>query len=39
MSSANPGLSYDDAPPFSVPLRYFLTAPLFGMTKRAGNCR
>ncbi len=35
MSSANPGLSYDDAPPFSVPLRYFLTAPLFGIAAGA----
>ena len=24
-------LSYDDAPPLSVPLRYFLTAPLFAI--------
>ncbi|MCB1920150.1 MAG: hypothetical protein KDJ28_09260 [Candidatus Competibacteraceae bacterium] len=24
-----PGLSYDQAPPFSVPLRFFLTAPWF----------
>lgn len=24
-------LSFDQAPPFSVPLRFFLTAPLFGM--------
>ena len=24
-------LSYDDAPPFSAPLRYFLTAPLFAI--------
>jgi len=31
MSGANPGLSYDDAPPFAAPLRYFLTAPLFGI--------
>lgn len=35
MSSANPGLSYADAPPFSVPLRYFLTAPLFGIAAGA----
>src|SRR5574338_1150997 len=35
MSSANPGLSYEDAPPFSVPLRYFLTAPLFGIAAGA----
>ena len=26
-----PGLSYDQAPPFHVPLRFFLTAPLFGV--------
>ena len=26
-----PGLSYDDTPPFSAPLRFFLTAPLFGV--------
>ena len=24
-----PGLSLEQAPPFSVPLRFFLTAPLF----------
>ncbi len=29
--SANPGLGYEDTPPFSVPLRFFLTAPLFGL--------
>ncbi|MCX7892761.1 MAG: hypothetical protein N2544_10415 [Burkholderiales bacterium] len=26
---AAPGLRYDQAPPFAVPLRFFLTAPLF----------
>ena len=26
-----PGLSYDDTPPFSAPIRFFLTAPLFGV--------
>lgn len=26
-----PGLSYEDTPPFSAPLRFFLTAPLFGV--------
>ena len=26
-----PGLSYDDTPPFSAPVRFFLTAPLFGV--------
>lgn len=31
MSSANPGLSYEDTPPLSAPLRFFLTAPLFGL--------
>ncbi|MHB1375241.1 MAG: hypothetical protein ACYC5W_16875 [Thauera sp.] len=31
MSSANPGLAYEDTPPLSAPLRFFLTAPLFGM--------
>lgn len=29
--SNNPGLSYEDTPPFSAPLRFFLTAPLFGV--------
>lgn len=29
--SANPGLAYQDTPPFSAPLRFFLTAPLFGV--------
>lgn len=28
-SVAAPGLRYDQAPPFAVPLRFFLTAPLF----------
>lgn len=31
MSGANPGLGYDATPPFSAPLRFFLTAPLFGI--------
>lgn len=31
MSSANPGLAYEDTPPLSAPLRFFLTAPLFGL--------
>lgn len=31
MSGANPGLGYDVAPPLSAPLRFFLTAPLFGV--------
>ncbi|MBN8443111.1 MAG: hypothetical protein J0M28_15625 [Thauera sp.] len=31
MSSANPGLAYDNTPPFSAPLRFLLTAPLFGI--------
>lgn len=31
MSGANPGLAYDDTPPFSAPLRFFLSAPLFGI--------
>lgn len=31
MSSANPGLAYQDTPPLSAPLRFFLTAPLFGL--------
>ncbi|MFT3758569.1 hypothetical protein [Thauera sp.] len=31
MSSANPGLAYEDTPPLSAPLRFFLTAPLFGI--------
>lgn len=31
MSGANPGLSYDNTPPFSAPLRFFLSAPLFGI--------
>jgi hypothetical protein len=26
-----PGLSFEQAPPISVPFRFFLTAPLFGM--------
>lgn len=26
-----PGLSYEDTPPFSAPVRFFLTAPLFGI--------
>jgi hypothetical protein len=25
------GLAYDDTPPFAAPLRFFLTAPLFGL--------
>ncbi|NLF55485.1 MAG: hypothetical protein GX576_14020 [Thauera phenolivorans] len=29
--SANPGLAYQYTPPFSAPLRFFLTAPLFGV--------
>ena len=29
--SASPGLSLDQAPPILVPLRFFLTAPLFGL--------
>jgi hypothetical protein len=29
--SANPGLAYHDTPPLSAPLRFFLTAPLFGI--------
>ncbi|NOR73087.1 MAG: hypothetical protein GQ467_04370, partial [Mariprofundaceae bacterium] len=29
--SATAGLSLDQAPPLSVPLRFFLTAPLFGI--------
>ena len=28
MSSANPGLAYEDTPPLSAPLRFFLTAPV-----------
>lgn len=28
---ANPGLGYDAAPPLSAPLRFFVTAPLFGI--------
>ena len=31
MSSANPGLAYEDTPPLSAPLRFFLTAPVFGL--------
>ncbi len=31
MSGANPGLGYDAAPPLSAPLRFFITAPLFGI--------
>ncbi len=31
MSGANPGLAYEDTPPISAPLRFFLTAPLFGV--------
>lgn len=31
MSSANPGLAYEDTPPLSAPLRFFLTAPVFGI--------
>ena len=31
MSGANPGLAYEDTPPLSAPLRFFLTAPLFGL--------
>ena len=31
MSSAHPGLAYEDTPPLSAPLRFFLTAPLFGI--------
>ncbi|MDD2874278.1 MAG: hypothetical protein PHG21_11685 [Azoarcus sp.] len=31
MSSANPGLGYEATPPFTAPLRFFLTAPLFGI--------
>lgn len=31
MSSANPGLAYEETPPLSAPLRFFLTAPLFGI--------
>lgn len=31
MSGANPGLSYDNTPPYSAPLRFFLSAPLFGI--------
>lgn len=31
MSGANPGLGYDATPPLSAPLRFFLTAPLFGV--------
>lgn len=31
MSGANPGLAYEETPPLSAPLRFFLTAPLFGM--------
>jgi uncharacterized membrane protein YidH (DUF202 family) len=27
----HPGLSFEQAPPISVPFRFFLTAPLFGM--------
>lgn len=27
----HPNLSFDQAPPFTVPLRFFLTAPLFGI--------
>ena len=30
-SDDGPGLSHDDTPPFSAPLRFFLTAPLFGV--------
>lgn len=35
MSSANPGLAYEDTPPLSAPLRFFLTAPLFGIVAGA----
>lgn len=31
MSAAPAALAYDDTPPFSAPLRFFLTAPLFGL--------
>lgn len=31
MTAANPALSYDSAPSFATPLRFFLTAPLFGV--------
>jgi hypothetical protein len=31
MSAAAASLSYDAAPPFAAPLRFFLTAPLFGI--------
>lgn len=31
MSGANPGLAYHDTPPLSAPLRFFLTAPVFGL--------
>lgn len=31
MSGATPGLAYEEAPPLSAPLRFFLTAPLFGI--------
>ncbi len=30
-AKANPGLAYEDTPPLSAPLRFFLTAPLFGI--------
>lgn len=29
------GLAYDDTPPFAAPLRFFLTAPLFGLAAGA----
>ena len=32
----DPGLSYAQAPPFGVPLRFFLSAPLFGMLGALG---
>ncbi|MEI2421580.1 hypothetical protein V6O07_14995, partial [Arthrospira platensis SPKY2] len=31
MKPAGAGLGYDATPPISAPLRYFLSAPLFGM--------
>ena len=35
MGGAAPGLAYDDTPPFSAPLRFFLTAPLFAIAAGA----
>ncbi len=35
MSGASPGLAYEDTPPLSAPLRFFLTAPLFGIAAGA----